>query len=98
MKVIGGETGSAGWWGAVGVLGVVSTKLAKLGPADRVNDTAVGVEGVDVAEVVVRLVGGGGWNYMTNYIDHDRMMRVVELFLGFAFAIVSWHWYPLWER
>ena len=57
LNVIGEETGSAEWWGAVGVLGVVSTKL---GPADDVNDTAVGVEGVDVAEVVVRLVGGGG--------------------------------------
>ena len=56
LQVIGGETGSAGWWGAVGVLGVVSTKL---GPADSANDTAVGVEGLDVAEVVVRLVGGG---------------------------------------
>ena len=37
------------------MLGVVSTKH---GPADGDNDTAVGVEGVDVAEVDVRLIGG----------------------------------------
>ena len=38
------------------MLGVVSTKL---GPADGVDDTAGVVEGVDVTEVVVRLVAGG---------------------------------------
>ena len=54
--VIGGETVAAGWWGAVGVPGVVNTKL---GPADGVIDTTGGVEGIDVAEVDVRLVGGG---------------------------------------
>ena len=37
------------------MLGVVNTKL---GPTDGATDTTGGVEGVDVAEVDVRLVGG----------------------------------------
>ena len=55
LKIIGGETISAGEWGAVCRLGVVGTKL---GPADGANDKTAGVEGVDVAGVDVRLVGG----------------------------------------
>ena len=55
LKVIGGETSSAAELGAVGVLGVVKTKL---GPADGAIDTTGGVEGVDVADVDVKQVGG----------------------------------------
>ena len=56
LKVIVGETVSASECGAVGVLGVVRTEL---GPADDANDTTLAIEGVGIAEVDVRLVGGG---------------------------------------
>ena len=56
MKVIGRGMSSNGERGAVGVLGVLRTKL---GPTDGADDTAMGVEDVGIAEVDVRLVVGG---------------------------------------
>ena len=56
LKVIGGRTRETGECRAVSVLGVVGMTF---GPADGANDTAVGMEGVGVAEVDVRLVDGG---------------------------------------